>query len=289
MWRPEDTRVAKYTFTAKGSDTVPMLAAFVRHRAKHYSGEGQAAKQSLWPPELRMSEAGRVTLLIFLSLQVVAFHVSATGHIDPGAPHPSSKPVITQAQRDGQQTGPNMQSRSMPTRSKHGTTLSVHDVGVVEEAIPKTANVGDTVMVNSTVVNYGTGTEHAIVQLIVNGTLTELDSIVTIGSHSAVVSTIHWNTTDYSHGTYGLVVKVLPVQGEQILTNNILPPVFMTLNPRPASTPSSPVAPVNRFSREMLLAIVIIETLVLSLFVVGRRLTANSFLSRLRRLTGCSI
>jgi len=177
----------------------------------------------------------------------------------------------------------------MPTRSKHGTTLSVHDVGVVEEAIPKTANVGDTVMVNSTVVNYGTGTEHAIVQLIVNGTLTELDSIVTIGSHSAVVSTIHWNTTDYSHGTYGLVVKVLPVQGEQILTNNILPPVFMTLNPRPASTPSSPVAPVNRFSREMLLAIVIIETLVLSLFVVGRRLTANSFLSRLRRLTGCSI
>jgi len=39
----------------------------------------------------------------------------------------------------------------------------------------------------------------------------------------------------------------------------------------------------------MLLAIVIIETLVLSLFVVGRRLTANSFLSRLRRLTGCSI
>src|SRR5438093_13275201 len=132
MWRPEDTRVAKYTFTAKGSDTVPMLAAFVRHRAKHYSGEGQAAKQSLWPPELRMSEAGRVTLLIFLSLQVSAFHVSAPGHIDPRTPHPSSKPVITQAQRDGQQTGPNIQSRYMPKGSKHGPTASGHDLGAFE-------------------------------------------------------------------------------------------------------------------------------------------------------------
>lgn len=171
---------------------------------------------------------------------------------------------------------------SMVNRPKTSVVASVHDIAVVQANAPQTATAGSTIVVNSTIVNYGALTEHPVIQLIVNGTLAGQDSSITILPHSAASSQINWNTVNYLAGVYSLVVRVLPVQGEQALGNNVLPPIFVTLTTRPPETPSSSTQPAVGFSREIVLTIAITETLLLSLFVIGRRLTIPTLFKRAR-------
>lgn len=234
---------------------------------------------------MKVEKTGALRLLILFSLLVLILHVTATAEACQRDAIQGLGSGTVKAQAGPNLVRPTISSRPEPVRPKHAGTPAVHDVAVVQVSTSQVAVIGTILRVNSTIVNYGTVTEHPMVQLLVNGTLAGQDPSVTVASHSAAGSRIDWNTTNYSPGVYSLVVKVLPVPGEQVITNNILPPILVTLYPRVPLTPSSPLEPSQLISRELVLAVAIAETLVVSLFVIGRRLAVRSFFSRLRRLS----
>ncbi len=220
---------------------------------------------------MRMEKTAAVRLLTLLGLVVLTIHITAPAQACQGdSAHGSrSEPVRGQSCPDLMK--PTMVSQSKPVRPKPGGTPSVHDVAVVQASAPETATIGSVVMVNSTVVNYGSATENPVVQLWVKGTLVGDDSSITVASHTAATSKIDWNTTNYSPGVYGLVVKVVPVPGEQVTSNNVLQGIFVILTRQPPKVPSSSAPQATGFSPQIVLVVAIAEALAFSFFALGRR------------------
>jgi thermitase len=104
-----------------------------------------------------------------------------------------------------------------------------HDLVLFELSKPKRVQPGETVLLNATVLNFGASDEHdVLVQLFVNNTLTNADSITHLASGTTTTASLSWNPL--VEGTYNVTLYIVPVPGETATQNNLLTKMVLVRN-----------------------------------------------------------
>src|SRR5437867_6078804 len=92
--------------------------------------------------------------------------------------------------------------------------LIVHDIAIVSAAIQGTAAVGNIVVINATVANYGSVSEAFELRAYANTTLVADRSLPNLAPGGIYASRLMWNTSGFSPGTYTVLLAIPPVQGQ---------------------------------------------------------------------------
>ncbi|HYU56307.1 MAG TPA: CARDB domain-containing protein [Candidatus Dormibacteraeota bacterium] len=159
--------------------------------------------------------------------------------------------------------------------------LIVHDIAIVSAAIQGTAAVGNIVVINATVANYGSVSEAFELRAYANTTLVADRSVPGLASEGVYASQLMWNTSGFSPGTYRVLVAVPPVPGELNLLNNSREAGQMILTQSPGSGPSpSPAASGSaqglNYGRQLAIVAAIAEAAIVFLLVVRSKRRAST-------------
>src|SRR3989442_3130746 len=153
----------------------------------------------------------------------------------------------------------------------------VHEIAVVSASVPATAIVGSVVPINATVANYGSVSETFELRAYANATLIAGQSVLKLMPAAIYTSWLMWNTTEYSPGTYTILVTVPPVQGELNLLDNGREAGQVLLTQTPGSGPSPSPAASNgsaqgfTYGRQLAIVVAIAEVaMVFLLFLRGK-------------------
>jgi hypothetical protein len=149
----------------------------------------------------------------------------------------------------------------------------VHDIAIVSAAIQGTAAVGNIVVINATVANYGSVSEAFELRAYANTTLVAGRSVSSLASEGVYASRLMWNTSGFSPGTYRVLVAVPPVPGELTLFDNSREAGQMILTRSPGSGPSpSPAASGSaqglNYGRQLAIVAAIAEAAIVFLVVL---------------------
>jgi hypothetical protein len=192
-----------------------------------------------------------VTLVSGPSTQVTMSTQGAPGATEilfaPTSGRPSFSTAITIASSAGTPLGQfNITILATGGGLQKSTVLSlqvvptVRNVAVVSASVQGTATVGNIVLINATVANYGSLSEDFELHAIANSTLVADQTVSNLAPSATYVGRLVWNTTGFSPGTYMVTVVVPPIQGEQSLTDNSREAGLILLSQSQGPPPASP-------------------------------------------------
>lgn len=152
----------------------------------------------------------------------------------------------------------------------------VHELAVLSATVQGTAAVGNTVLINATVANYGSVSDSFELRAYANTSLLAELSTLRLAPSAIYTGRLAWNTTGFSPGTYTVLVTVPLVQGELNSIDNTREAGKILLNQIPGSTPSpSPAASGgvegSNFGRQLAIVAATAEVALVFLVVIRRR------------------
>jgi thermitase len=96
-----------------------------------------------------------------------------------------------------------------------------HDLLILDVETPRYVQPGDIVLLNATVLNFGTNNEeNVIVKLLVEGNLTDSTTISYLTSLTSTTVSLLWNPL--AEGIYNVTLSIVPVSDETNIENNVI-------------------------------------------------------------------